>query len=1169
MKQPFPPHRSLKNKIALATLAIFLVGIWSLSLYTTRVLREDMERQQVNQQLVTTSAAATQINNELDLRIRSLEVAANMLSHMKMKSVSALQTDTMTPLTPLLALFNGGIRIYDTHGSIVASLMMPHELGNIEYAASEVIAAAMENQETVIGPPTIIPGAENSFFVIAVPIQDDSGKILGTIGGTIDLDVTNFLDHVVKSYHGNNSYIIVAPEHRRVVTAIDRNFVMRPILPLEEEENTVFDFFALGNEGNTTMISPQGEELLISSKSIPLSGWRISAILSTKGVFAPIREMNERMMLTTMLVSLLAGILMWGILWRELSPLVDSSNMLANMARGDVHFHSLPIARKDEIGLLIAGFNHLLATLEQRETLLKQILDTSSVAIFLINMDGYITQVNRRMCDMFHCPMRILVGCKFTALISPSERNESHAVIQSLLENETGTLDLDQLYRRSDKTEFWGHLTGNNLYDNNDEKIGVVGVISDIDVRKRTEQRLQLIASVFTHAREGIVIADADGVVIDTNDSFTRITGHTREEVLGQTPQLLSTDQHPPEFYVALENELDDKDEWSGEVWNRRKNGELYAEMRTITAVRDQQGIIQCYVTLFSDITQTKEHEKQLERMAHFDMLTELPNRVLLVDRLHQAMAQAQRHRQLLAVAYLDLDGFKTVNDKYGHEIGDQLLVALAQRMKNILREGDTLARLGGDEFVAVLIDMKEGIVNISMASRLLDAAAQPVRIGNQDLQVSASLGITFYPQAENVDADQLLRQADQAMYQAKLSGKNRYHLFDAEQDRNVRGHHESLQRIQEALFANEFVLFFQPKVNMHTGQVVGAEALVRWQHPERGLLLPSVFLPVIENHALSTVIGEWVINTTLAERARWHSVGLDISVSVNIGAHQLQQKDFVNRLREILAKHPSVQPSDLELEVLETSALEDLARISKVVEECNKLGVRLALDDFGTGYSSLTYLKRLPVTTLKIDQSFVRDMLDDPDDLAILQGVISLASAFRREVIAEGVEAIEHGKLLLQLGCQLAQGYGIAKPMPGADLPEWVKTWRPDPEWLSTKSVNHDDLPLLFSRVEHRSWFLSTIKFLNHETNEMPPQDPGQCHLGKWLDSDTQQNRHAESPVFQCARELHAQIHQVSDVLCKNRLCNIPIEEVSDKLQEFHTLSDDLLSQVQLLSQS
>jgi diguanylate cyclase (GGDEF)-like protein/PAS domain S-box-containing protein len=573
-------------------------------------------------------------------------------------------------------------------------------------------------------------------------------------------------------------------------------------------------------------------------------------------------------------------------------------------------------------------------------------------------------------------------------------------------------------------------------------------ILTDITDRKQAEAKLQLAASVFVNAGEGITITDTQGTIVDVNAAFTRITGYSREQAIGQNPRILKSGRQDSAFYKEMWRNLTEQGRWSGEIWNRHQDGATYAELLTINSLRDTNGDVQQYMGFFSDITAIKTQQSQLEHLAHFDALTNLPNRVLLADRLQQAMAQMQRRGQQLAVVFLDLDGFKSINDLHGHEAGDRVLIALTQRLKLTLREGDTLARLGGDEFVAVLSDLESTAACLPLVNRLLETAAQPMQFGELQLQLSASVGITFFPQTHDIDADQLLRQADQAMYQAKVAGKNRYQIFDAEQDSSIRVHHESLERIRLALAHQEFVLHYQPKVNMHSGRVVGAEALIRWQHPERGLLAPAIFLSVIEDHKLAIDLGEWVIDAAMHQIELWHAAGLDLPVSVNIGARQLQQSDFMKRLQAIFARHPQVRPGCIELEILETSALADMAQVSRVIEECAEIGVKFALDDFGTGYSSLTYLKRLRVATLKIDQSFVRDMLDDPDDLAILQGVIGLAAAFKREVIAEGVETVAHGSALLQLGCELAQGYGIARPMPAEQMLAWVANWLPDPAW-------------------------------------------------------------------------------------------------------------------------
>ena len=563
------------------------------------------------------------------------------------------------------------------------------------------------------------------------------------------------------------------------------------------------------------------------------------------------------------------------------------------------------------------------------------------------------------------------------------------------------------------------------------------------------QNKLQLSASVFLNSSEAIfIVAIATNRIVDVNDSFLEITGYAYHEVIGKSTHFLRSERHNSAFFDGVRRILLEKHHWHGEIWIKRKNGQTFPSVSTISTVNSEDGSVQYIIVLFSDVTDLRKHQQQLVYAAHYDALTGLPNRILMGERLRSSIDMVRREGKKLAVVYLDLDNFKTINDQHGHAMGDQLILVVSSRMKKALREGDILARLGGDEFVAVLINQENSrdtdmLDTIPLLNDLLAAVAEPVQIGDKTFAVSASLGVTFYPQNEDVDADILLRQSDYAMYQAKQTGKNRYHIFDPEHDRSLRGLHESVQRIQQALLNNELVLYYQPKVNMRTGLVEGVEALIRWQHPEHGILPPASFLPFIEDNPLAIDVGEWVIQTALTQIRCWHLVGLDMEVSVNIDAQQLQQPDFCQRLRDTLAHYPDVKPTSLTLEVLETSALKDLDQVARVIAECQEMGVLFALDDFGTGYSSLTYLKHLQVSMLKIDRSFVRDMLEDPDDLAILESIIGLANSFRRQVLAEGVETMAHGTLLLELGCELVQGYGIAQPMPAEELPQWVKTWQ------------------------------------------------------------------------------------------------------------------------------
>ena len=482
-------------------------------------------------------------------------------------------------------------------------------------------------------------------------------------------------------------------------------------------------------------------------------------------------------------------------------------------------------------------------------------------------------------------------------------------------------------------------------------------------------------------------------------------------------------------------------------------------DVRTTCHVTQVNGKSVRLTGIFQDISEQKAIQRKLELTnknlekanaalllsAHYDELTGLPNRILLSDRMQQAMTKSSRNNKLIAVAFIDLDGFKGINDSYGHNVGDQFLRMITQKLQMSLRGGDTLARIGGDEFVAVIDELNKPEDSHPALWRLLAAAANEVDVDGHRLKTTASIGVTFYPQI-NCSPDQLLRQADQAMYKAKQLGKNCWHVFDIEQDSAFKHKLEELDRIRLALHNEEFVLFYQPKIDLRSKQLIGMEALIRWNHPERGILPPVAFLPILEFDVLSIELGEWVIKTALTQLEKWHGTQMDVPISVNISPMQLQHPDFIVRLQEMLVKFPKRNLKNLEFEILESSAIEDIDLASGVIKQCKKLGISFSIDDFGTGYSSLSYLKQISAEYLKIDQSFVRDMLVDADDRTIIKGIIELSKAFNLKVIAEGVETPAHGEELMALGCFLAQGYGIARPMPASDLPNWVKRWQETP---------------------------------------------------------------------------------------------------------------------------
>ena len=526
--------------------------------------------------------------------------------------------------------------------------------------------------------------------------------------------------------------------------------------------------------------------------------------------------------------------------------------------------------------------------------------------------------------------------------------------------------------------------------------------------------------------------------ILWANRVFYESTGYQPSEVIGQSPRILQGPLTDKSVLRHLGTALRNWEVVRVELLNYKKDGSTFWNEIEVTPVANDSGWYTHWISVQRDISQRKRVEESLEKIALYDSLTGLPNRVLLNDRLGKAVSQARRRNKALCVAFMDLDGFKAVNDAYGHSVGDQLLIDLSEKMSLTLREEDTLARLGGDEFIALIGNLECVEQGKAIAIRLLSAAAKPINVLGNSLRTSASIGLTFFPN-DDVDAEQLIRHADQAMYTAKQSGKNQCHIFDVEQDNAIHNRRESINSVRAALDGQELQLHYQPKVNMRTGSLIGVEALIRWQHPTRGLLPPAAFLPLIEGHSLSIDIGEWVIDTALAQVSQWQRAGIILPVSVNISAHQLTQEDFPDRVGTSLARYPLVMPRHLQIEILETATIDDIGHVSATMAACHGLGVTFALDDFGTGYSSLSYLKRLPASVIKIDQSFVRDMLVDDEDLTLVKGIIGLAKSFRRTVIAEGVETMAHSDALVQLGCDLGQGYGFARPMPGEDITAWI----------------------------------------------------------------------------------------------------------------------------------
>ncbi len=555
--------------------------------------------------------------------------------------------------------------------------------------------------------------------------------------------------------------------------------------------------------------------------------------------------------------------------------------------------------------------------------------------------------------------------------------------------------------------------------------------------RQTANAELVLAARVFQHSKEGILVTDGNNRIISVNQSFSDITGYAAEEVLGEDPAMLASARQDRDFYQAMWHSIEQTGGWQGELWNRRRDGEVFPEYLTINCVRNEQGEIVNYIGIFSDISERKLAEERIQHLAHYDTLTGLPNRALFSDRLQQALIYAQRNQTSVALLFMDLDRFKQINDTLGHGIGDQLLQMVAQRLLECIREQDTVSRQGGDEFIAVLPDTDAAGAEM-VAEKILSSIIQPYTIEGHELRISSSIGISLYPNHAQ-DADALIKYADVAMYQAKENGRNKFLHFDPTMNATAYERLQLENSLRGAIERNELQLYYQPQVDLVDGRLIGCEALVRWKHPTMGLVSPASFIPIAEETGLILPISDWIMEEALRQTRAWRDAGLpELIMSVNLSALQFRQGNLHAQVQGLL-KRFELPAHVLDLELTEGVLMQGVERTLTMLHELTMMGVGLSIDDFGTGYSSLSYLKRFPIQKLKIDQSFVRDVISDSNDATMVRTIILMAHSLKLHVIAEGVETEAQADFLRQAGCERAQGYYFGKPMPAEAFVEFM----------------------------------------------------------------------------------------------------------------------------------
>jgi len=700
-----------------------------------------------------------------------------------------------------------------------------------------------------------------------------------------------------------------------------------------------------------------------------------------------------------------------------------------------------------ELGTLARALDVMVESLDLRERELRSaqkeidaILSNSPAVIYIKDTEGKYILVNQQYEELFAVSNKLIRGKTdfdiFPENLATTLHKNDQEVLTSLqpkqFEETTWQDGSDHTYL---SVKF-------PLFDDEGQVFAVCGISTDITERKKSEDQLLLARRIIESASDGIVVTDLDGNIEDVNAAYERISGYSLEEVIGKKPSVSQSGKHDKAFYEKMWKEIIESGRWEGEIWDRRKNGEMYPALMSINAVYDESGKPTHYVSIFNDITLKKETEYRLEELAYFDALTGLPNRLLFRDRLNHEIASCRRHRSKLAVIFIDLDHFKLINDSQGHLAGDKLLEVIGKRLLAKGRDTDTISRMGGDEFTVVLTDVIDPEQISVFVRDLLAAISAPMTIFGKSVQIGASAGVAIYPE-DGEDMESLIKNADIALYQAKEQGRNTYHFYSIDLQEKILARIGLERDLRAAIDENQFVLHYQPKFDLQTREIIGMEALVRWQHPEEGLVPPSRFIPLAEETGLIVPIGEWVLETACQQVSQWRSgFNRKLRVAVNLSAAQLKMENLVHRVRDIINKCDLTHDS-VELELTESMVMEDVDRALVMMDKLRQLGIHLSIDDFGTGYSSLGYLKRFPLDSVKIDKSFVQDLGKEGHDAAIIGAIIAMADKLRMNVIAEGIESETHLRLLLQAGCTEGQGYYLGKPMPAEELTAMLQETR------------------------------------------------------------------------------------------------------------------------------
>lgn len=692
----------------------------------------------------------------------------------------------------------------------------------------------------------------------------------------------------------------------------------------------------------------------------------------------------------------------------------------------------------DELNLMRQDLQNTITYLENSEEKFRAVFDQAAVGIARVGTDGKWLDVNQKLCEIVGHPRDELLTKTFQDITYKDEMNVDLELRQETLAGKRNTYTMDKRYIKATGELVWVRLTVSLVRTESGVPLYFISVVEDISERKQVDEKLREAAAVFRSTAEGVTITDTKGVILNVNDAFTKITGYSREEVIGQTPRLLKSERQDNQFYSNMWEQLLKHGHWYGEIWNRAKSGAIYPEILTINSLKTEDGKVTGYVGMFSDISSLKATEERLNYLAHHDPLTELPNRLLFRSQLIHSLAVAKRQKHKIGVVFLDLDRFKNINDTLGHSVGDQLLVESARRMKSHIREGDTIGHISGDEFCLIFEGIKNTQDIVPLIDKLLRVFDESLVVNDNVMHISASIGVAVYPD-NSKDPDELLSFADAAMYEAKEAGRNTYRFYSKVMTEQALEYHSVQSSLKSALVRSQFFLVYQPQIDLNKNTLVGLEVLIRWLHPEQGMIPPNKFIPIAEQSGFIRELGAWILKTACIQGKVWLDQEREFGrMYVNIAGQQLHDERFFEQVVGCLTD-TQFPANRLGLEVTEGFVMGASKHAVDTLLKLRSLGVELAIDDFGTGYSSLSYLKSLPINKLKIDQSFVRDIPLDANDMAIAEAIIAMGRALNMEVIAEGVEKEVQAEFLRCKGCQEAQGYLYSRPLTIGELENWM----------------------------------------------------------------------------------------------------------------------------------